>query len=146
MSVIQEQPYRTKSFVVDLGDGEAQGFLEVRLPEATFEILEYREGDAKTGLPRKLVGRANVGNLILRRGFNGRLDLYEWFQQTLADSETTRRNILIKLISEDGESVVTQWKLRNAWPCSHSFSPLDAICCETLIESLEVACESVEME
>jgi len=146
MAILRNQPYRTKRFLVDLGDGQDREFAEVILPEARVEVIEYREGGEKTGFAHKLVGRADLGTLVLRRGYEGSLELYQWFQQAVNDPENVRRNVLVKLVSEDGASVVTAWKLRNAWPIAHRFSTLDAHSCETLFETLEVACESIEME
>lgn len=146
MATLRSNPYRTMSFVVDIGDGEAAGFSEVILPDSGSEIVEYREGSDKDPNVRKLIGKPFVGNLVLKRGFTGSLDLYQWVKQSHQDPEQARRTVVLKLLSENGTDVVSTWKLRNAWPTRHSFSPFNAQDCHALIETLELACDSIEIE
>ncbi len=51
------------------------------MPDASIDVIEYREGtDAGSG-SRKLPGRVRYGNVTLRRGVSSDLDLYRWFDE-----------------------------------------------------------------
>jgi hypothetical protein len=53
---------------------------------------------------------------------------------------------VVKLLNEDRTEVVLTWKFLRARPVAHQFSTLNALTGETLLESLEVAFERLEME
>jgi hypothetical protein len=50
------------------------------------------------------------------------------------------------LLSEDRKEAVLTWRFHRARPANHQFSALNAVMTETLIESLELAFERLEME
>ena len=46
------------------------------------QCARYRSGNEKESGVRKIPGRARYGNIILKRGVTGGLDLYEWWNET----------------------------------------------------------------
>ena len=146
MATLRDTPYRTVRFLVDLVTGENHPFFEVTLPDHIVEPIEYRDGNDRTPGAHKVPGPVGVTNLILKRYFRGSLELYAWVRQLQDDPSQGRRNITVQLLSENGVDVVAAWHLRNAWPTRHSFSPLNAVYCDVLIEEIEIVCESVELE
>lgn len=150
MAVQRERPYGNFNFLVDLGTGNVEGpeagFAEVILPEAYVDVLEYRNGNEKESGARKIPGRAHYTNVILKRGVIGSLNLYEWWDQVRNGNVTTQRTVVIQLQNEDHTAVVMEWKLLRAWPVRMSFSPLQAKGKETLVESLELAFERLELQ
>ena len=150
MAIQRERPYADYNFLVDLGSGDptavTAGFSEVLLPQVFFDVIEYRTGNEKESEVRKIPGRAHYGNLILKRGVIGTLDLYQWVNQIQNGDVNALRNVVIQLQSEDRTSVVLTWKLFRTWPVRYSFSSLEACGKEALIEILELACERLEME
>ncbi len=150
MAVQRENPYSNYNFLVDLGTGDTEsvlaGFTQVVLPEIQVEVLEYRSGNERVSASRMLPGRINYGDLVLRRGVIGALDLYEWINQIRMGSVNARRNVRIQLQNEDQTATVFTWLFRNAFPVELSFSELDAVDEDILIETLTLAVESVEVE
>ena len=150
MATLRDRPYSRGNFLVDLGTGDPAsvqaGFAEVVLPDASIETHEYRNGNERANEPRKLIGSASYGNLILKRGVIGSLDLYDWFNQVRNGDTAAYRNVTVQLLSEDRQAVVLTWKLRNASPVRHAFSELAANACEPALEVLELAFERLEIE
>ncbi|MBF6594906.1 MAG: phage tail protein [Thermaceae bacterium] len=144
MAVFRNQPYSSGRFVVDLGTGD-EGFSEVQLPVFAELGTIYREGGDKNSAQHNLPLHPQFGLAVLRRGFQGRLELYQWWRE-IALGQVARRDVSIKLLDESASTVVVIWKLKSAWPSGYYFSPLLAGGCEVLIESLELTCDEVEME
>jgi phage tail-like protein len=150
MATFRERPYGRGNFLVDLGNGDTESpqaaFVEVILPEALIEAHEYRAGNERSNEPRKLIGGVGYGNVVLKRGVLGALDLYEWWNQARNGDAGAYRNVLIQLLSEDRQTVALTWRLRNAFPVRHAFSELAANACEPAIEVLELAVERIDLE
>ncbi len=145
MATQRDDPYRNFNFLVDLGTGEPVPFEEVLLPEASVAVVEYREGGSKDNAARKLPGRPRFGNAILRRGFVGDLALYAWWNE-IRNGGQDFRMVRIELQSEDRSAVVAAWLLRRAWPVRIAYGALRGLGQEVLVETLELACDSVELE
>lgn len=142
MAVQRKNPYSNFNFVVDIGAEIA--FAEAEIPAAEIEAIEYREGGDRTSGARKLPGRVRYGNVVLRRGIDGGLELWEWFK-TVRDGVVERRDVTITLLDE-ARNPVQQWRLRNAWPAKYEPSGLKAKGNEVLIETLELAVESIDVD
>jgi phage tail-like protein len=150
MAIARERPYLNGNFQVDLGTGDAgsvrAGFAEVFLPEAGIEVVEYRNGNERANEPRKLIGSVGYGNLVLRRGLIGELDLYEWWNQARNGDASARRNVTVRLLAEDRGDVVFTWKFTNAWPTRYSSPTLSAGGNDVAMEEIELAFERMEIE
>lgn len=150
MAVERDKPYSNFNFLVDLGAGETDdqrtGFAEVILGEASVDVIRYRSGNDKESTERKIPGLVRYGNVTLKRGVTGSLDLYKWYDDVRNGSASAARNVNIHLQNEDRTQVVLTWKLGRAWPVKYSFSPLNAQGKEVLIEELELTYERMEME
>ncbi len=138
------QPYRNFNFRVEIdGIAEAQ-FAEVVVPTASIAVVEYREGADLTSRTRKLPGRTSVSNAVLKRGVTTDLSLYQWFR-AVSQGEFQPRNALIVLLDASRQDV-RRWLLRDAWPVKYEGPTLQAQGNEVTIESIELACEDVELE
>lgn len=150
MAVMRDKPYSNYNFLVDLGTGNtssvAAGFSEVIIPPATIDVIEYRSGNEKTSEVRKIPGRAHCGNVVLKRGVIGSLDLYQWWNDVRNGNVNAGRNVTVQLQNEDHTDIVLTWKFIHAWPTRYEFSQLEAKGKETLVEILELAFERMEME
>lgn len=144
MAVQRDNPYANFNFVVDAGFGEEIAFAEVELPAAEIETIEYREGADRTNASRKLPGRVRYGNVVFRRGITGSLGLWQWFEQAAA-GQIARRDVRVTLLDE-ARNPVQQWRFRDAWPVKYDPSDLNAKGNEVLIETLELAVESIDLE
>lgn len=124
-------------------DGIAQmGFNEVILPEASADVVEYREG-GELGTARKLTGRIKFGNLVLKHGITASRDFYDWWK-TVQDGQTQRKNLSVILLDE-GRNPVKRWNFLRAWPMRYQSSALNSLGHDVVIETLEIAHEGMEL-
>ena len=149
MAVLRDVPYGNFNFLVDLGDGNTEGaqagFTEVSGLSMAIDVIEYRLGNgAETGA-MKLPGRASYGEVTLKRGIIGSLNLYKWIDE-VRNGGTARRTVTISLMTEDRSAIVTTWKLLRAWPARFAAGPLIAASRELAIEELVLAHERLELE
>jgi phage tail-like protein len=150
MAIVRDDPYSNFNFLVDLGTGETTGpqggFAEVQLPEVWLDVIEYRNGNDKENSVRKLTGLDHCGNVILRRGVMGSLALYQWYNDVRNGNVAAHRTVTVQLQNEDHTEVVMTWKLKRARLVRLQWGVLDGRGKDALIESVELACERLEME
>ncbi|MDQ3697403.1 MAG: phage tail protein [Gemmatimonadota bacterium] len=150
MATLRDRPYTNFNFLVDLGDGTTEGaqagFDEVLLPEVWLDVIEYRNGNEKENSVRKLTGLDHCGNLLLRRGVAGSVDLYAWYNQIRNGDQNALRTVTIELQNEDHTAIVLTWKLRRARIVRLKWGPLNGKGKDVAVEYVELACERLEME
>ena len=150
MAVPRDRPYGQFNFLVDLGtgstDGPEAGFQECSGIEASVDVIEYRAGNEKQNSVRKLTGLTHYGNVTLKRGIIGTLDLYTWLDQIRNGDESAYRNVLIHLQNEDHTQTVLTWKLLRARIIKHVSGPLNAKGTDVAMEELTLAYERLELE
>jgi phage tail-like protein len=148
MAVFRDLPYGNQRFLVDLGDGTTgvqASFSEVLLPDISIDVIEYRNGSDKAYGTRKLPGISKYGDVTLKRGVTGALNLYSWIDQVRKGDANFRRTVTISLLAEDLTPVFT-WKLQRAWPAKYSFGELNAQGTDVAIEELVLVYEALEVE
>jgi phage tail-like protein len=150
MAVQRDKAYCNFNFLVDLrtgqSDGPGAGFEDVLLPEVWLDVIEYRNGNDKQNAVRKLTGLEHCGNVVLKRGMTGSLNLYQWYNEVRNGDQNALRTVTIQLQNEDHTAVVLTWKLLRARPVKFKCGPLNAKGNDVVIETLELACERLEME
>jgi len=143
-------PYLGYNFLVDLGTGESDsilaGFNEVQLPELSIDVVEYRSGNDKLPVPRKLPGQTHYNNLVLKRGLIGALDLYEWVQQVKNGDPNAYRTVSVSLLSEDRTAVAMTWVFTQTFPVHYQVSELKATETQVVIETLELTVQDMRMQ
>ena len=72
------------------------------------------------------------------------LDLVRWWDQARRGKAPKRRHVKIELLGDD-DAVVMTWRFRNARPCSLAYSPLRASEGVVLMETIELAFDTVEV-
>ena len=145
MAVVRDRPYMGQNFTVDLGDGAEAGFVAVSGLETWLDVAGYREGADREQNRRLLTGLARAHDVTLVRGFTGQLDLYRWFDQ-VRDGGEGRRDVTVRLFSEDRSAVVATWRLLRAQPIGYAVGALDAAGCGPATERLTLAYDRLEME
>jgi phage tail-like protein len=108
--------------------------------------VEYRNGNDRENNPRKLTGLGRVGDVTLRRGVIGSLNLYQWMDQVRNGDPAAMRTVVIQLMSEDHTTVVLTWKLLRARIVTYTTGPLNAKGTDVAMEELTLAYERLEME
>ncbi len=138
----RKDPYENFNFRVEI-DGIVQaGFSKVLIPEASVDVVEYREGNELSHV-RKLPGRVRYGNVLLKWGSTSSQELYNWWK-SVRDGNVMRKNMSIVLMDQQ-RTDVKRWNVREAWPVKYEVAPLDARGNDVLIEELEIANEGVEL-
>ena len=126
--------------------GGAQiGFTEVTGLDISTDAIEYREGSSPEFHKIKMPGLQKFSNITLKRGiFKGDNDFYKWWN-TIALNTIERRDLIINLLNETHQPVVT-WKIKNAWPVKIQSTDLKADGNEVAIETLEIAHEGLTIQ
>jgi phage tail-like protein len=149
MAVIRDRPYAQFNFLVDLGtggtDGPEAGFQECSEISMSVDVIEYRNGNEKENNPRKLTGLAKVGDVTLKRGVIGSLNLYKWIDQIRNGDQAGLRTVVIHLQNEDHTAIVMTWKLLRARIIKHTSGPLNAKGTDVAMEELILAYERLEL-
>lgn len=151
MAELRDTPYGVFNYLVNLGDGtEADvqgGFSEVSGLNAEVTIAEYRNGNTATNYVTKVPAIHKAGDVTLKRGVIGAQNLYDWLQQIRAGDVTAKRDVEVKLRSEDpaSDAAVVTWKLINAMPIKWTGPTLTAKGgSDVAIEELVLAVEHIE--
>lgn len=151
MATERTNPYGTFNFLVDLGTGDTgsirAGFQEVSGLNVEVTSAEYRNGNEMVNHVRKINGIYKVGDVTLKRGLMGAMDLYEWIKQVREGDQAARRNITIQLRDESGANTVMTWRLTNARPMRYTAPSLNAKGgTDVAIEELVLSCEDLIIE
>ncbi len=149
MATERDNPYAGFNFLVDLGDGTdpsspLAGFMEVSGLGMELSVIEYRNGNDRMNVPRKLPGLTKTGLVRLRRGVVGTTALFDWLQAAAAGKQAYR-TVTIRMQNESREDDVLTWKLINALPVRYSAPTLSAVSTAVSIEELVFTCTSVEV-
>jgi phage tail-like protein len=151
MATERENPYSNFNFLVDLGTGDTQsikaGFQEVSGLNIELTSAEYRNGNEKTNHVRKINGMYKVGDVTLKRGLMGALDLYEWIKATREGDQSVRRSVTIQLQDEAHSGPVMTWRLVNARPMRYTAPTMNAKGgTDVAVEELVLSCEDLFIE
>jgi len=147
MAVFRETPYSAFNFLVELESGQGQevvaGFAEVSGLSAEVTIAEYRNGNAAVNYVTKVPGIHKSGDVTLKRGVIGADNIWNWLKDARTANPEIKRNVVIKLLSEDRSETVVEWKLRGAIPIKWTGPTLTAkgggdVAMEELVLSVEV--------
>jgi phage tail-like protein len=138
-------PFEASNFVVDFGGaGGATMFAHVDLPVAVLDEIAYRSGNDRANEPRKQPGLASYSHLVLTRGLTADLDLWSWWEST-RNGDGADRDVVVRLLDATGQLLLT-WMFRNAFPAVYRLSPLDAASGDVVLETVELAFDTMDIE
>ncbi len=148
MSTYRDTPYSAFNFQVELESGQGAevkaGFADVSGLNAEITVAEYRNGNSPVNYVQKLPGIHKSGDVTLKRGVIGAQNLYDWIEKVRTGKVSeAKRNVVIKLMSEDRSDAVVTWKLHNAMPIKWTGPTLTAkgggdVAMEELVLSVEM--------
>jgi phage tail-like protein len=118
--ILRDTPYGAFNFTVDLGTGVAGGFSDVSGLVTEMTVSEYRNGSDAENHVRKIPGVHKVGDVTLKRGLIGSLDLFDWIKQTRTDGYKAKRTVVIQLQDESRSGPVATWRLQGAMPLKYT--------------------------
>jgi phage tail-like protein len=147
MATERDRPYSQFNFRVSwdgLDENSVQaGFQEVSGLGMEITVAEYRAGNHPDNGPMKITGTVKTPDVTLKRGVIGALDLYSWLNEVRDGSQTQLRNVTIRLMSEDRQTVAMEWLLRNARPMKYTGPSLNGKGTDLAIEELVLAAEQI---
>ncbi|EAR22015.1 phage tail protein [Nitrococcus mobilis] len=122
MPVFRENAYSAFNFIVALGGEQGDGsegtiiggFSDASGLDTEVQYAEYRNGNERFNAVRKIPNSYKVGDVTLKRGLVGSLDLFAWIQAQ-REGHHDPRSVTITLLDEAREPV-SSWVLRNAQP------------------------------
>lgn len=139
----RNDPYGGFNFLVEVDGVTVAGFSECSGLDTETDIIEYRNGDEDITV-RKLPGLKKFTNITLKRGFTESTELWEWRKKVM-DGQTERQTGSIVLLNEAREEAL-RYNFREGWPSKWQGPALNAASSEVAIETLEIACEAIELE
>jgi phage tail-like protein len=151
MAVLRDDPYGAFNFKVTItpqsGAEVRGGFSDVSGLNTEVTYADYRDGTDRVNRPRKVPLMYKAGDVTLKRGLVGALDLYAWINQVRLGNLAARASVVIELQSEDRAATVMSWKLINARPSKYTGPTLAAKGgSEVAMEELVLVCEDIEIE
>ncbi|MFM2069047.1 MAG: hypothetical protein RLZZ584_3956 [Pseudomonadota bacterium] len=152
MAQFRETPYAAFNYLVELEPGQGTevqaGFSDVSGLNAEIAVAEYRAGNSKVNHVQKFPGIHKAGDVTLKRGVIGAQNLYDWMEAGRSGRiKDAKRDIVVKLLSEDRADTVVSWKLRGAMPIKWTGPTLAAKGGgDVAIEELVLSVETVEQE
>ena len=161
MSHREHDPILGYRFVLELGYVQVAGFTECTGLALETKIFEYREG-GRNGSMLKFPEVGSVGNITLKKGVvpgTHTTALFKWHLDAMqgdfdegnnpnkrkaSPDEDIDKRCAIVLQDETGQEV-RRWKLFRAFPVKWTGPELKAAASEVALESLELACEGLEL-
>lgn len=134
-------PYGAFNFQL-LIDGVAEGhFTECTGLGMRVEAIAYREAGNNQAV-RRIPGRVEYSDVILRYGLTDSLDLWNWLR-AVAQGVVERKNVSVVMLASDGATEALRWNLLNAWPAEWRGAPLRALSQEIAIEQMRLVCDEM---
>ena len=130
-----------RNFKVEIEGVTSAAFSECAGLEVEIEVVEIRDGDDRL---RKRPGDIHYSNIVLKRGYTGSSELWNWIKNVL-DGNINRRSGSIILLGDDMETERVRYNFFEAWPCRWKGLELDASGLGASIEELEIAVEHLEL-
>jgi phage tail-like protein len=145
---VSAEPFTAFAFAVELRlPGSDKPLCEAAFADC--EGLELRRAittacDGGDGGVRLLPGAESFGTVTLRRGMTSSFDLWDWWERVRRDPKL-RATCDVIVLSPDLASERVRFRLHRCLPVRIAGPALDATKNEVAIETLEIACEGVEI-
>lgn len=127
------------SFAVNIEGKTLGAFREVSGLDIELEVAEFSEGTG--GARIKVPGRTKYSNIVLKRGFTGDAQLYNWLTEF---SETPSERWAGDVVMMDHQNnEIAKWNFVNAWPSKVTGPQLNRNSNDVPIESIELVHEGL---
>jgi phage tail-like protein len=138
-------PFEGSSFSVEVAGLTGSFFSRVELPQGVVDELAHRSGSDRTSASRKAPGLSHYSHLVLSRGLTSNLDLWTWWTTARDGSASVDRDVAVRLLDGGGAPVMA-WRFLNAFPVVYRLTPLDASSSDVVVETVELAFDSMDAE
>ncbi len=137
----RKDPYRGFNFKVEIDSISRNGFRECTGLDAATAPVDYREGDEKGNVVKKLTGLNTYSAITLKWGITEDKSLWDWRDKVI-QGKTERKNVSIILMDEAGDEK-KRWNLVQAWPSKYQAPAMNATSNDVAIETLELSHEGM---
>lgn len=156
-----EDPFPSFRFVLELGALQVAGFQECTGLQLETKLFEYPEG-GRNSSPLKFPERGAVSNITLKRGMVSgptTSTLFNWHRDVMTgsfdpnqnphrrpfDSDEDIDDRLQIVVRDDAGEEAMRWRLFRPFPVKWIGPDLKADASAVAVETLEIACEGLEM-
>ena len=124
------------------GVDKASFFAEISGLSTENQVIEHTSvGSNGKPIPQRFAGQVKWANIVLKRGVDKDLSLWNWRKQVLDGTiDANRKNGSITVMDQTGAPVV-MYSFVRAWPAKYSSPGLNAGGNDILVEELEIAHE-----
>ena len=148
MAILRDDPYGAFNYKVTItpksGDEIRGAFSDVTGLSTEVTYAEYREGTDAGNHTRRVPTTYKVGDITLKRGLIGSLDLYKWIDLVRKGDQSARATVLIELKNESATETIASWQLSGARPSKWTGPTLGAKSTEVAMEELTLVCEDMQ--
>ena len=142
-------PFSAFNFSVEISVADGAplcdaAFAECDGLEMSQELKTIREG-GNNGIQVRLGGPTTYGTLTLKRGITTTFQLWNWFEQSIADSSVTAHAEVV-LYAQDGTTEVVSFVLSGCRPLKLKAPPLNAKDGMVAVEELQIAYQSLKLQ
>jgi phage tail-like protein len=146
---LSAMPFTAFNFSVEISVADGAplcdgAFAECDGLEMSQELKTIREG-GNNGIQVRLGGPTTYGTMTLKRGITSTFDLWNWFEQSIADSSVTAHAEVV-MYEQDGTTEVASFVMTGCRPLKLKGPPLNAKDGMVAIEELQVAYESLKLQ
>ena len=149
MAVDRNDPYAAFNFRVTItprAGNEVRGaFSDVSGLSTEVTYADYREGTDARNHARKVPTVYKVGDITLKRGVMGKLDLFQWMELVRTGNQDARATVVIQMLAEDGTDAA-MWTLTNARPSKWTGPTFGATSTNVAMEELVLVAEDMQFE
>jgi phage tail-like protein len=146
---VSAEPFTAHSFAIELRlPGSEQPLCQAAFCECdglalSRAITTVRDG-GDNGTVRLLPGAESFGNVTLRRGMTATFDLWGWWERVRRDPKL-RVSCDVIVLAPDLAQERVRFRLHRCLPAKITGPALNATGNDIAIESLEIACEGIEI-
>jgi phage tail-like protein len=132
-------------FVVQFDAGGGQiTFSEMQGITSEVEVSEYLSSGTLGVTMSKQFGKTKPATVVLKRGVDQDLALWQWHQEVLAGLPSARKGCSLMLQDTTGATKQT-YRLTNAWPSKLEIGGMKAGGSEAVIATVTLTCEQIDL-
>lgn len=132
-------------FVITGDDGITDiSFSELTGITSEVEVSEYMASNKMGVSLAKQFGRTKPAEVVLKRGVDQNLKLWEWHQQVLAGDPLARKSVTLSLLDSTG-TIKQAYNLLNAWPAKLEIGNMKASNSEAAVATVKLVCEQIDV-
>lgn len=137
--------YKFELTSTDLAGDTLARFQEVSGIDATYDVIEYREGASNVYTPRKFPGLVKYGNITLKRGIAANDGTFvEWLNKNSSGEMQKLAELTISVTDPANSNNQISWTFSNVWPVKYTGPDLNATSSDIAMETIELAHEGVQ--